>query len=477
VSSKAIKERNEAMVTLRQILRHNQGTSKIDNLKDSALFKIYDTIFQAIYVEVTQLRDLRAGVKSKTTIPATETRLSSCSTTLRVAVEVGVRNIRSKTVRVLIDHIIANFNEPVLSTDYAKNLSVILSYEPHVEHLPQDYWKTIMDFCLEKMKLFPQPDVRSGSSILTSRSSRSHLASSQAKGERGTLPRHVLDDLVNVVRSLVSVSFAPLLHKGSEAVDVMAQFLHSSPHSAKPQVDAVVVINTIMLQIRMENVKFAKEFTCDALTLTKSLWNTKLSALKDELLSMLILLHPFVDMLAHEIDNEPAHTAISNLLETMKGEYIKRPIKDQLQLSQLSLRLNLQQPSDGLRGSVFALNDGQTSSENASSAEHNWTLLKLLAQFSCWSQSFDQRDGKRSLSPGVGPQKRQRVAQWSDELFRMLSDFSLTSRLCSLQIVCFVGQYIPIEEEVFSSLIEKLSILINDDNSLVASWAYLALAR
>lgn len=471
------------MVTLRQILRHNQGTTKIENLKDSALSKIYDTIIQAIHVEVAQLRSLRAGVKSKTTLPATEGRLSSCSATFRVAIEVGVRNIRSKSVKALIEHIITNFNdadgnpELVLATDYARNLSVILGHEPHVEHLSQDYWKTTMDFCLEKMKLFPQSDSKLGSSILTQRSSRSHLASFQANGEKGTLPRYVLDDLVNVVRSLVSVPFAPLLHKGPEAIDAMAQFLHNSPHSAKPQVDAFVVINTVLLQIRMENVKFAKEFTRDALNLTKSLWNTKLSALKDEMLSMLILLHPFVEMLAHEGENELIQIAISNLVETMKGEYIRRPIKDQLQLSQLSLRLDLQRPSDGLRGPVFALHDGQTNSENTSSAEHNWTLLKLLAQFSCWSRTFDQRSGKRTTSPGTGPQKRQRIAQWSDELFRMLSDFSIPSRLCALQLVCFIGQYTPIEEEVFSNLIEKLSALIVDDNSSVASWAYLALAR
>lgn len=471
------------MITLRQILRHNQGTTKIDNLKDSALLKIYDTIIQAIQVEVTQLRSLRAGVKSKTTASATEGRLSSCSATLRVAIEVGVRNIRSKSVKALIEHIITNFSdadgnpEPVLATDYARNLSVILGHEPHAEHLSQDYWKTAMNFCLEKMKIFPQSDLKLGSSILTQRSSRSHLASFQTNGEKGTLPRHVLDDLVNVVRSLVSVPFAPLLHKGPEAVDAMAQFLHNSPHSAKPQVDAFVVINTILLQIRMENVKFAKEFTRDALSLTKSLWNTKLSALKDEMLSMLILLHPFVEMLAQEGENELIHTAISNLVETMKGEYTRRPIKDQLQLSQLSLRLNLQQPSNGLQGPVFALHDAQTNGENTSSAEHNWTLLKLLAQFACWSHSFDQRNGKRSLSPGAGPQKRQRVAHWSDELFRMLSDFSIPTRLCSLQIVCFMGQYTPVEEEVLSSLMEKLSTLILDDNSSVASWAYLALAR
>lgn len=471
------------MVNLRQILRHNQGTPRIDNLKDSALFKIYDTIFQAIDVEVTQLRACKAGVKSKTTVSATELRLTSCSTTLRVAVEVGIRNVRSKSVKALIDHFITNFDDAdgtpdaILSTDYARNLSVVLGHEPHVEHLSQDLWKATLNFCLDKMKLVPRSDHGLGSSILTPKSSRSHFAPSQAGVAKGMLPRHAADDLVNVFRSLVSVPFAPLLPKGSQIVNAMAQFLHNSPHTAKPQIDALVVINTVLLQIRTEDVAFTKNFTRDALILAKVLWNTKLSALKDEILSMLILLHPFIEILSQEGENGTLFIELSNLVDTFKGEYTRRPIKDQLQISQLNLQLDLKQPYDGLRGRIFGLQDGQTISENTLSAEHNWTFLKLLAHFSVWSHPSDKRSIKQPMSPDASPQKRQRVARWSDELSRMLSDFSVANKLCSLQIVCFTAQSIPIEEEILGSLLEKLATCITDDNSFVAGWACLALAR
>jgi ataxia telangiectasia mutated family protein len=130
-----------------------------------------------------------------------------------------------------------------------------------------------------------------------------------------------------------------------------------------------------------------------------------------------------------------------------------------------------------LRGHIFGLQDGQTISENTLSSEHNWTLLKLLAQFSVWSHPSDQRSIKQPVSPDAGPQKRQRIALWSDELFRMLSDFNVASKLCSLQIICFATQSTPIEEEILASLLEKLATCITDDNSSVAAWACLALAR
>ncbi|KAI4726248.1 hypothetical protein E4T49_06024 [Aureobasidium sp. EXF-10728] len=479
VSSRGIRERTDAMVNLRQILRHNQGTSRIDNLKDSALLKIYDTIVQAMDVEVTQLRALRRGVKSKTTISATEERLANCSTTFRVAVEVGIRNGRSKSVKFLVDHLITNFDDEqgnpdvLLATDYARNLSVVLSHEPHVEHLPPDLWKATLNFCLDKMGFAPKTDLGLGSSILTPRSSRP----SQASTDRGVLPRHALDDLVNVIRSLTSVPFAPILKNGPQILNTMAHFLHNSPHTAKPQIDALAVINAVLLQIRTEDIKLTKDFTRDALAVSKALWNSKLSALKDEILSMLVLLHPFVEVLLQDGEDELLLTEISNLVETIRGEYTRRPIKDQLQLSQLSLKLNLKRLPNGLRGRIFGLQDGHLVSENALSAEHNWTLLKLLAHFTVWSHPSDQRRLGRSVSPDAAPQKRQRVAHWSDELFRMLSDFSSSNKLCSLQIVCFTAQSAPIEEDVLARFIEKLATCIIDDNSSVASWAYLALAR
>ncbi|KAI5205260.1 hypothetical protein AUEXF2481DRAFT_9016 [Aureobasidium subglaciale EXF-2481] len=481
VSSPGVRERKEAMMSLRQILRHNQGTSRIDNLKDSALFKIYDTLFHAIALELTMLKACKGGSK-KSTVSAIEGRLSDCSATLRVAVDAGVRNVRSKSIKALIDHILNNFAGPdglpdtILSSDYAKNLSVLLGHEPHVEHLSYDLWHNILDFCLDSVQTVCNPGSGLGSSILSSRSSRSHFAPSQASANNGVLSRQAVDDLVNVVRSLTSVSFAPFLQKGTRILTAMSQYLQNSQHMSKPQIDALVVINTVLLQMRTEDVKFTKRFARDALTLTKMLWNTKLSAMKDEVLSMLVLLHPFVDVLSHDDTDELFPIDISNLVETLKTEYTRRSLKDQLQLNSLSLQLALNRPSDGLRGQIFSLRDGQTFGENTLSTEHNWTLLKLLAQFTIMDDPDDQRNDNRSTSPGSGPYKRQRVAHWSDELLRTLSDPNLAIKVCSLQLICFIVQSANIEEEVLGNLVEKLTPCILDDNSYVVSWAHIALA-
>ncbi|THX07920.1 hypothetical protein D6D18_02065, partial [Aureobasidium pullulans] len=274
----------------------------IDNLKDSGFFKIYDSLFGVVSAELDTLRAVKSGLSRKTTVSATEARLSSCSATLRVAIDVGIRNIRTKSVKALIDHLLSNFDSSdgtlntSLAGDYAKNLSVLLSYESHVEHLPKELWKTVLEFCLEKIQSSCRSDNGLGNSILSSRSSRSHFAPSQPSMNKDMLPRQAVDDLVDVLRSLTSVSFAPLLEQGPRILTAMTQFVNTSPHMSKPQVDALVVINSTLLQVRTEDIKLTKKFTRDALSFTKALWNTKLAALKDETLSMLVLLHPYIDV-------------------------------------------------------------------------------------------------------------------------------------------------------------------------------------
>jgi ataxia telangiectasia mutated family protein len=483
VASRAIKERAEGASDLRQILRHSQGTPKIDNLKEASIFKIFDALFSAIDLDLSIKRGNKPSKEKKPSIPAALLRLGSLAATLRVAVDVCLRNLKSKSIKALIDYIITNFTEadgsPItaLAGDFASSLSILLAHEPHAEHLSPNLREEAITFCLAILNAECNHDEGLGSSILSSRSSRFHLAPSQADNGKNGLPRQAADDLVKALRSLTSVSFAPLLEKGPKLLDTMVQFVKTSPHMSKPQVDALVIINTTLLHVRTGDTESAKKFTRNAVALARALWNTKLAALKDEVLVMLVLLHPFIETLLQQGGDELFFIELANLVEVIKGDYVRRGAKDQLQLNQLTLRIAEKQPADGLQCWTFSLRDGLTVNENGLSCEHNWTLLKLSALFSVQNHVHGQRHVQRSVSPSDGPRKRLKVTQWSDEILRMLSDLSIPTRIYSLQIICFAAQCTPIEKRVLGTLVEKLSTYITDDNSSVASWAYLALTR
>jgi ataxia telangiectasia mutated family protein len=71
-----------------------------------------------------------------TTRTAAENRLSAASGALRLAVEVGIRLVKFKTIRSVLDHITetlvlssGKFCDP-LALDYAKCLRAVLNYQP-----------------------------------------------------------------------------------------------------------------------------------------------------------------------------------------------------------------------------------------------------------------------------------------------------------------------------------------------------------
>jgi ataxia telangiectasia mutated family protein len=87
------------------------------------------------------------------------TRLAACGKALRITVTAGVKRIRAKTVKAVVDHILQALPTaegpcyPGLALDYVKSLRVILEYQPHVEHF-RDLWQDVLDLCLSGVAPF-----------------------------------------------------------------------------------------------------------------------------------------------------------------------------------------------------------------------------------------------------------------------------------------------------------------------------------
>ena len=115
--------------------------------------------FEALFHYATTERT--AYLKSKSVQRNTaHSRLAVCAASMRTAVELGVRKLRLKTVKALLDHVRLTlptpdgFCEP-LSVDYVKSMRTILDYQPHVEHL-RDTWGVTLAFCLASIGSFQE---------------------------------------------------------------------------------------------------------------------------------------------------------------------------------------------------------------------------------------------------------------------------------------------------------------------------------
>lgn len=433
----------------------------------------------------TYLKSLKST--SKTVKSTSIARLTACASTLRLAVDVGLGRIKVKTVAALLDHILdtlldANGNccEP-LALDYARCLSTVLSYDPHVDHLKVDQWENVTMFCLERIQSANTSEgtnrVIPSSSRLSVRSSHTHTLTnlSQANNSGTILPKQVLDEFVSALRHLTGAPSAPILNQSQAILSTILQSFYTAQSMAQSQINSLAVLNNTLQQTRTENINLTSTITRECLQVARSLWNSRLVSIKDEVLVMLVTLHPYIKQNSHKSDDPLFTGELESLIETIRSEYAKRDPKDQLQFDDLELQLDLAPPKNNVSFQTFALRDGLSAGTNTPTAEHNWTLLRLLALFSSLESRQSTSGDLKELNEDRN--KRQRLTHWSDELLRMLYDPHHSTKICALQLISFTAQSLAIGDDLLEHLVERLSTLVNDDNGSIASWALQGLTR
>lgn len=429
---------------------------------------------------------------SKTVRSASSLRLSSCAAALRIAVEFGVRNIKVKTLKALIDHILESlpdargeFCEP-LALDYTKCLNEIFAYQPHVEHLPLELWEQVCTFCLEALGARTndsEEDAALGASVAASyssskgdnlRSSRSNAKLPRTSQVGRPLQKNIAEELVSCLRHLTEAPSAPLLPCSHQILSVMINYLSDVHSPGKSVQDAVAVIHQTLARTTTEAVQTTLSLTEKLLRVTRALWPLRSGAVKDELLVLLVLLKPYIRHSVRALDLDVVRAEAGALLEAMHNEYTKRTGKERevLHLEDLSLRFANAAIQSGLNCQVFALRNGNPRSENA------WATLRMIAFLhSLQEHRSSEEDGQAVELEPSRSRKRQRLQHWIDDTLRSCNDSQASTRVCALQCISMSAQITRLDENSMLRVLDELSLRTADDGGLVSSWAFMALAR
>ncbi|KAK8220094.1 Serine/threonine-protein kinase tel1 [Zalaria obscura] len=490
LDASTIRERDEALADLKHILSYNQRNPRKAVLKDSAFHKIFETIFRVASTERSNYLRSQSNV-SKTVRSASSLRLSSCAAALRIAVEFGVRNIKVKTLKALIDHILESlpdargeFCEP-LALDYTKCLNEIFAYQPHVEHLPLELWEQVCTFCLEALGARTndsEEDAALGASVAASyssskgdnlRSSRSNAKLPRTSQVGRPLQKNIAEELVSCLRHLTEAPSAPLLPCSHQILSVMINYLSDVHSPGKSVQDAVAVIHQTLARTTTEAVQTTLSLTEKLLRVTRALWPLRSGAVKDELLVLLVLLKPYIRHSVRALDLDVVRAEAGALLEAMHNEYTKRTGKERevLHLEDLSLRFANAAIQSGLNCQVFALRNGNPRSENA------WATLRMIAFLhSLQEHRSSEEDGQAVELEPSRSRKRQRLQHWIDDTLRSCNDSQASTRVCALQCISMSAQITRLDENSMLRVLDELSLRTADDGGLVSSWAFMALA-
>lgn len=403
--------------------------------------------------------------------------------------------MRPKTTRALLDHVIQTL--PLssgglctpLALDYAKCLRTALSYQPHVEHLPQPEWERTAAFCLDTIKnaeeQMAEDDAVSGAELhstagtmngISYRSSRSHYKESAGSQGMRSLVKQVTEEMIGSVALLTATPNAPIRNRASGLLWSLIDYLKANAVVGSSHQQAFAAINHVLAWTSTEATLLTQKTTSHVVRLIKHFWPQK-SVMKDEMLCTLLYLRPYISLLMRREQALTLQPELSGLLDVLKTEYEKRLDRDILHLD--DLRLIVHDPNS--TGDVGRIHTAIFRLRCASArAEANWTFVNLLA-YLCSVLGADAREKGSSDDDDEDevnnrPRKRQRLSDDYQDILSSTGDGSAATRVCALQTITFLAQEHMFPPRSLGNIVDKLSASCSEETGTIASWALLALA-
>ena len=422
-------------------------------------------------------------------------RLSSCAAVVRLAVEVGVKKLRPKTVKALVDHITQTlptvsevYCEP-LCLDYLKSLRTVLEYQPHVEHMVKEDWHNLVDFCNEGITL-SQASAGNDSSTPNSTQyvlsgtggSSVHLAASTgsrresgAQESANSRIKNNVEELVFCLSQLMSSPNAPVMEKAQSMMVILMNLLHSSASAGRSHQAAFATMNCILARITTNDISLTRDIVEAIVPLIRRFWPTKSMPLKDEMLITLVHLRSYITTASEPKDAESLRTELEGLLQSMQSEYSRRAERDQLQLDELRFlsRSGMRHRPVPLSIAGVHLRAGLTKSEQS------WAIPQTLGFLTSAVGTYTTEKMKRDATDDAedSRRKRRRTVQPLDDLLRQTKNSHITGRLCALQVVPFLLDRMTTAREELTLVLDSLLGSISDENGTIASWAMIGIAR
>lgn len=415
-----------------------------------------------------------------------------------MAVEMGVRKLRSKAVKALIEHIIQTlpilnqgYCEPLL-TDYFKSLKTVLEYQPHPELLTEEEWLKVVDFCNKTLhssnatSSTTHAKLLSGHSIVTSFRSRrgrsptpsivadyGRNASDRASQRVADMSlRSIAEDLVLCIKHLVSASNAPVLDQAQPTLANLCDLLATLSSPGLELQTVFESINSIITRIMTDDISLMMQTIRTLLPNIRRLWDIKLPTLKDHMLISLLYGEVYFSRLVTTDETGDCANDLSRLLQAFRQEYSKRPEREQLQLEDLDLPdhpFGCERPSSmrafELRSAVLR-------------AEQPWTMMYISASIILVLSADDSARGKSLEVHNVeNPPKRRKLNKPINEILGDATSIDVQRKLFALQVLTFVFDRIVVDAESLKHYLESLLQCLSDDNANIVSWTLLALTR
>ncbi|KAJ4290198.1 Serine/threonine-protein kinase tel1 [Kalmusia sp. IMI 367209] len=488
ISSTKVADRLSGLKDLNHILKYNDGNTSLESVTNKAYLALFETLFQC-------MRDERSSYlhppKSKTTKTPREI-LSHAAKAVRGVINSAVHIVKSSTVELVVQSILellpgrdGKLLEPLVE-NLPKALKTLLEYQPHVERMSQDCWEDSVNFCIESLStIFSELEDEPQDSWGTASSSRARTPLESTDGAPKATPRETLsrsryfpkeqtqaaEDLIHCLHLLVKASNAPLMASVDAILETLINFLRKK--MGRGNAAALAAINAILPRIVLPRSQLSEQVIRSLLPLLRFMWSDL--ALRDELLITLTYTEAHLrHLLIHDRD-DALSLNLEALVETLYTDYKRRQETTAHQFLEES-HLCFRKVGGGNTNPHPQATNAFSSNIESARDEGLWATVATIARLSAMLDNRKRRLAHNRESDDQIVWKRPRLTHNFDEYLRNVLEPRSNAKRSAMQVLAFMVQEGPLDEQQIQALLEKLTIYISDENPVHSSWAMVALA-
>ncbi|KAI8932149.1 hypothetical protein NX059_011032 [Plenodomus lindquistii] len=489
IQATRISDRIAGLKDLIHILKHNRGKPSLEALGNKAYLALCESLFQCLRDERSHF--LRHGVKAKS---KRAPLLPLSAAAVRHVVASGVRTIKGSTVDIIIATIIEvlpghdGLVKPLVE-NLPRALRSLLEYQPHVERLTKHSWDAAVDFCIECLAGVSsegQGEPHESWSTNVSSRARTPLEPADVTSSRASprlslartksVPDEVVqstEDFVQCLYSLVKAPNAPLLDKAGPILTTLQQYLQRRTGRGSVAAAALAAINSVLARISTQSLELTKRTVQDLLPLIKSMWSEPV--LRQEIMILLIYTEAHISSLLTDTEDGAVSVELEALIDTIYGEYRRRQEtaphqfleEDYICFRHLG---RAERDTHPLHTSAFSMETEHHRYEGL------WATVSTIARFSFLLDKRRRQVTQERSIPGQSMSKRLRVTSLFPEYLRHVFEPRSNAKRTALQVVAFMVQEGPMDEDDLQSMLEKLTACMADENPVHSAWAMIGLA-
>ena len=438
LGSEKVKDRQEGLAVIREVFSQDGAVESFATENGKVQHEHFLLVFQAIFRVVGKEKDAATWVSKNVSTAAAFRRLSDAASALRWLVERTVHLMNSNVATTCIRHVTKVLYESqgifeAVALDYSKALRCILGYTPHLDHLKEGLWLSIVGLAFNvvlgdplKRELIDEDELEVAdgvdSDMYVDDTEDMEGPSTSAKGKkrsrRDATPLPILSprrakrlakwkknvvvsvtleqvELISVLRLLLSAPNAPLLPVDGNASDEdkepdvaaaillrLQRFLETYPADSSLLRDYIAILSAVLDNLSFNKVSAVQNFARSTWDGLIGLWGTKDKTMKEGLLVVLRQLFPFITsspISEQKLSNFDCAEGIGRLWHLLDGEAENRWGVDGLSLDALRLEIVRSNNDISAPGGIFVAKTFQAGWNFDAGQALSWAILELQA--------------------------------------------------------------------------------------------------